>query len=253
MRRLGAPILAAAALGAAIACAIPLPSQPSGYRELQIRGTTLLMPGARGRLTAWLPGNGQLRDVQARWTAEGDAVSITSDGTVTGRHFGHATVRAEYQGVAGTGVVHVVASVAGTWRGSITVLDCWQTVETSPSPCEGRRGLTAPLVLAVIQRETADLYDNLRAAVDIFAPPARGNFIGAVDSSGLFFLEGAVERPGDGLSGAVKFRWNLDNGRLVPFAIDGQRDDLVDVQLSVRIGAATIAFNEIWQLSTMIL
>ena len=210
------------------------------------------MPGARGRLTAWLPGDGQLREVRARWSADGDAVSIAADGTVTGRHFGHATVRGEYQGFAGSAIAHVVTSVAGSWRGSITVVDCWQTVETPPNPCERRRGLTAPLVLNVTQRATADLYDNLRATVDVFAPPARGSFVGAVDSSGLFFLDGYVERPGDALSGAVKLRWNLENGRLVPFTIDGQPDDRVDVQLSVRIGAATIAFNEIWQLSTMI-
>jgi hypothetical protein len=244
---------AAVALCLATACVTQevLPSRPSRNPDLEIRGTTLLMPGARGRLTAWLPGNGQVREVRARWAAEGDAVSITTDGIVTGRRLGQATVRAFYEDLTGVVPVQVVASVAGNWRGSITVVDCWQTVETAPDPCERRRGLVAPLVLNVTQNATADLYDNLRATVDVFTPPARGSFIGAFDSSGLFFLDGNVERPIDSLSGAVRFRWMLENNQLVPFTIDGRVEDS-DVQLSLRVGATTVLINEIWKLSTMV-
>jgi hypothetical protein len=229
-----------------------MPSRPSRNPHLEIRGTTLLMPGARGRLTAWLPGNGQVREVQAKWAAEGDAVSVTPNGIVTARRLGQATVRATYQDLTGAAPVQVVASVAGIWRGSITVVDCWQTVQTAPDPCDGRRGLIAPLVLNVTQNATADLYDNLRATVDVFTPPARGSFIGAVDSSGLFFLDGYVQRPDDSLSGGVRFRWQLENNQLVPFIIDGRVDDSVDVQLSVRVRATAVLINEIWKLSTMV-
>src|SRR5262245_6314622 len=132
MRVWQTPVLVAAALAAATACA--LPTRPSGAAELDIRGTTLLTPGARGQLVALLPSNGQLRDVRARWAGDGDAISLSTDGRVTGVRLGRATVRAEYQGLTGSTTVHVVGDVAGTWRGSIAVLDCWQTTATVPDP-----------------------------------------------------------------------------------------------------------------------
>ncbi|HSC30035.1 MAG TPA: hypothetical protein VLD67_22330 [Vicinamibacterales bacterium] len=242
----------AAVVCAAASCGIPSPpTQPSGVQELEIRGTTLLMVGAQGRLTAWQAADGQLREVQATWTADGDAISIASNGVVTGRRLGQAIIRAGYRDVAGSATVHVVTSVAGTWRGTITVLDCWQPVESSPGPCQGRRGMAAPLVLQVSQSATADLYDNLRATVEVFTPPATGSFIGALDSSGLFILEGHVERPGDSLGGAVKLRWQLEGERLVPFTVNGQIEDTIDVLLSVGTGSNATLFREIWRLSSM--
>jgi hypothetical protein len=242
--------LTTALLWLATAC-VAAPSQPSAPPELQIHGTTLLMPGARGRLTAWRPGDGQLREVAARWSLDGTAVSLTSGGEVTAERLGQATVRASYQDLVGTTTVHVVASVAGTWRGSILVVDCWPAVEGTTKGCEGQRGLTAPLVLNVSQRAAAD-NDNLSAVVDVFTPPAHGSFVGAVDSSGLFFLDGFVQRPDGSLSGAARFRWTLENNQLVPFKVNGQVEDRIDVQLSVRTGSSSALVNEIWQLGSMI-
>jgi hypothetical protein len=176
---------------------------------------------------------------------------VASGGAVIARTLGQAIVRATYRDQSGTVTVHVVSSFAGTWRGSVTVLDCWQSVPTSPSPCEGRRGMTAPLALEVTQRASANNYDNLRATVGVFSPPATGSFIGAVDSSGLFFLEGAVERGSDGLSGAVKFRWQLEGDRLVPWTLNERGDDIVGVDLSVRTTTPPSVFSELWRVSVM--
>jgi hypothetical protein len=240
-------------LCALAACTLPLePSAPTPEPELEIRGTTLLMAGGRGRLSAWQGDSGDVREVNATWRAEGDAVSLTSNGAITGRHPGRAVVRATYRDRTGTATVHVVTSAAGTWRGSITVVDCWRTTDTVPESCEGRIGLTAPLVLEVIHSAAADHYDNLRAVVKVFTPPATGSFFGAVDSSGLFFLEGYVERQADSLGGALKFRWQREtDDRLIPFTLHAQANDRVDVQLSLRIGSTPQTLNEIWQLSAM--
>jgi hypothetical protein len=192
-----------------------------------------------------------MREVRASWSADGDAIGITSDGFVVARRLGHAIVRATAGDLTGSTTVHVVIGVAGTWRGSITIVDCWQSPATTPDPCAGRRGSTAPLVIDVTQRPTADQFDNLRAVVAVFTPPATGNFIGALDSSGHFFLDGHVERQSDSLGGGVRFRWQLDGDRLVPFSIDGLIEDKVDVQLFVRMGSTSTLFNEIWQVSTM--
>jgi hypothetical protein len=240
---------AGSALCAAAACGMPfLPTAPPPPSQLEIRGTTLLMVGARGRLTAWNLGEDPTRDVPATWTVDGDAVTVTANGAVTARALGQAIVRARYQDHTGEAAVHVVNSFAGTWRGSITVVDCWQPGQTAPSPCEGRVGLNAPLVLKVTQTESADHYDNLRATVEVFSSPATGAFVGAVDSSGLFFLDGHVERGSDGLSGGVKFRWQIENDRLVPKTLHTLGDDTIDVLLSMRAGTS---FWEIWQLSAM--
>lgn len=242
---------AASLLYAAAGCGMSqLPAAPPA-RELEIRGTTLLMPGGRGRLTAWQAGGGELREVRATWTVEGDAVSVTSGGVVAARALGPAIVRARYDDFSGVTTVHVVDSVAGTWRGSIAVVDCWQSEPTSPDPCSGRVGLTAPLVLRVTQSASADLNDNLRAAVDVFTPPASGSFVGAVDSSGLFFLDGYIERGLDGLRGAVNLRWQRDGDRLVPWTLNARGDDRIDVGLSVRAGGVHTPFVESWQLSPM--
>ena len=84
----------------------------------------------------------------------------------------------------------------------------------------------------------------------MFTPPATGSFIGATDSSGQVFLDGAVARPGDGLAGGVKLRWMLEENRLVPFA-DGPRGaDMFDVLLSTRL-PATASFGETWRMSAL--
>jgi hypothetical protein len=136
------------------------------------------------------------------------------------------------------------------WRGSLSVIDCWQVITSAPDPCEGRRGLTAPLVLTVSQSAAAEL-GNLTATIAVFTPPATGRFVGLLDSHGTFFLQGYVERAGDGLFGGVTFRWQLDGERLVPMTIDDILDDSVDVGLSSRSGAGSVSFNERWKISAL--
>lgn len=243
---------AVVALCALTACGLPsLPSELPGLRDLEIRGTTLLMPGSNGRLTAWLPDDRGSREVQATWTAEGDAISITSDGRIVAQRPGGAIVRADYEHRTGSKTVHVVDSIAGVWRGSITVLDCWDGVGTSPSPCQGRRGLTAPLVLDVTQSATAEHF-NLQATAAIFTPPATGTLTGAVDSNGVVYLAGRVERPGDSLGGLVNLRWLLGNGELVPSLISGLTENRFDLELSVRYGSSTTLFHEVWELHPLV-
>jgi hypothetical protein len=241
----------AVALCAATACGMPsLPSQPSSVASLEIRGTTLMMVGGRGRLTAWQLVDGQAREVPATWTADGDVISITSGGVVAARRLGNGTVRARYAGHTGTEMVHVVTSVAGTWRGSVLVVDCWQTTVSAPDPCENRRGLTAPLVLTVLQSAAAEL-GNLTGTIAIFAPPATGSFVGLLDSGGTFFIQGHVQRPEDGLQGGVSFRWQLDGEQLVPMKIDDRIDDRIDVGLAIRSGSSDLSFAEIWKMSAL--
>jgi len=228
---------------------LPL-TEPSPPSQLEIRGTTLLMPGSRGKLTAWLSDHGQVREVTATWSADGDAISITGNGLVSANHLGGVTVRARFDKRNGVQTVHVVTSVAGTWRGTIAVVDCWPQPGTAADPCRGRVGLNAPIAVSITQSATADNYDNLRASVQVFTPPATGSFIGATDSSGQVFLDGAVARPGDDLSGGLKLRWMLEENRLVPFA-DGPRGaDMFDVLLSTRL-PATASFAETWRMSVL--
>jgi len=255
MQTMQTPHICAAAVAAVVCtnmgCTVPPPpTSPSGPGMLQIQGTTLLMVGGRGQLRALASFDEDLRQVPATWTVEGDAVTVTSAGAVVARALGRATVRARYRDLAGETVVHVVQSVAGTWRGAITVVDCWVPVPVDPDPCEGRRGLTAPLVLRVTQSTSADLYDNLRATVDVFTPPATGTLVGALDSSGFFFLEGVIERSADGLTGFVNFKWQLEDDRLVPFTFNVLGDDKIDVNMSTGKTPATL-FTEIWQLSNV--
>lgn len=242
---------AVVALCALTACGVPsLPSDLSGPGELQIRGTTLLMPDSQGRLTAWLPDGSGFREVRATWTAEGDAISITGAGRVTARQLGRSVVRAQHEHRTGSITVHVVDSVAGVWRGSITVLECWPSVDTSPSPCQGRRGVTTPLVLDVTQSATAEHF-NLEAPVAIFTPPAIGRLTGAVNSEGVVYLAGRVERPEDSLSGLVNFQWRLEDGELVP-SIGGQMENRLVMEMSVRIGSNPSLLSEIWELSPLV-
>jgi hypothetical protein len=244
--------LAAALLALwAAACTLPtVPSDPSPVDQLEIRGTTLMMVGGQGRLTAWHLTDGGEREVAATWTADGDVVSITSSGAVTARRLGAATVHARYQGRTGVGTVHVVTSVAGTWRGSVTVMDCWQSPVTSPDPCANRRGVTAPLVLTVSQSAAAEL-GNLTGTIEVYAPPARGNFVGLLDSGGTFLVQGHVERAQDGLQGGVTFRWQLEGEQLVPLTINGTPDDTIDVALAMRAGGGFVTFAEIWKMSEL--
>jgi len=227
---------------------LPL-TQPSSPSQLEIRGTTLLMPGSRGKLTAWLPDRGEMREVAATWTADGDAISLTRDGAVTANHYGGVTVHARFDDHDGVSMVHVVPSVAGTWRGSITVVDCWSPGGAADQ-CRPWIDLNAPMAVTITQRATAENYDNLRATVQIFTPPATGSFIGATDSSGQVFLDGAIERPGDGLSTGLKLRWMTEQDRLVPFG-DGPRGaDMLDVLLSLRLPAPA-GVGQLWRLSPL--
>jgi hypothetical protein len=245
------PAMAAVAICAATACGMPLPaSRPSPVMPLEIRGTTLMMIGGRGTLTAWQLEGGHAREVAARWTADGDAISITSGGVVSARRLGHAIVHAQYDDQRGTETVHVVGSVAGTWRGSLSVIDCWQVTASAPDPCKGRRGLISPLVLTVSQSAAAEL-GNLTATIAVFAPPATGRFVGLLDSHGTFFLQGYVERAVDGLYGGVTFRWQLDGDKLVPMTINETVDDTVDVALSTRSGGGSASFSEMWKISAL--
>jgi hypothetical protein len=228
---------------------LPL-TEPSPPSQLEIRGTTLLMPGTRGKLTAWLSDQGQLREVPATWNAEGDAIAITSNGIVTANHVGGVTVHARFDDHDGVQTVHVVSSVAGTWRGTIAVVDCLAQPGAAADPCQGRVGLNGPIAVTITQSATADDFDNLRATVQVFTPPATGSFIGATDSSGQVFLDGAVVRPSDDLSGGLKLRWMLEENRLVPFA-DGPRGAyMLDVLLSTRLPAPA-SFGETWRMSAL--
>jgi hypothetical protein len=243
--RLLRPAITAVALCAVIACQVPVqPSHRSSVTPLEIRGTTLMMVGGRGTLTAWQIEDGQARQVSARWTTDGDAISITSGGVVAARRLGNAIVHAQSDDHTGTAMVHVVTSVAGTWRGSVRVVDCWQLTVTVPDPCESRRELTAPLVLTVSQSAAAEL-GNISGTIAVFTPPATGHFVGLLDSGGTFFIQGYVEH---GLQGAVTFRWQLDGERLVPLTINDSVDDTIDVQLVSRNGAS---FAEIWKMSAL--
>jgi len=209
-----------------------------------------MMVGGRGTLTAWQIEDGRAREVAARWTAEGDAISITSGGVVVARRLGKAIVHAQYEDHTGTETVHVVTSVAGTWRGSVSVVDCWQVAASAPDPCESRRGLTAPLALTVSQSAAAEL-GNITGTIAVFTPPATGSFVGLLDSDGTFFVQGHVERPADGLQGGVTFRWQLDGPQLVPMRINDIVDDTIDVQLASRNGAGWVSFAEIWRISAL--
>jgi hypothetical protein len=209
-----------------------------------------MMVGGRGRLTAWEFDNGREREVGARWTAQGDVISITSNGVVTARRLGNATVRAQAGDQSGTEIVHVVTSVAGTWRGSVSILDCWQRILSVPDPCKDRRGQTGPLVLMVAQSAAAEL-GNLTGTLAVFTPPAIGNYAGLLDSSGTFFIQGHVERPLDRLSAGVTLRWQLEGERLVPMNFEGRTEDTIDLQLAVRNGADFLSFEEIWKISTL--
>jgi hypothetical protein len=84
----------------------------------------------------------------------------------------------------------------------------------------------------------------------VFTPPATGSFIGATDSSGQVFLDGAVVRPGDDLAGALKLRWMLEENRLVPFTDSPRGADMLDVLLSTRLPAAAL-FGETWRMSPL--
>ena len=250
-RQVGAAVMMAVVCAIA-ACSVPSPpTAPSGPSALQIQGTTLLMIGGRGQLMALESTEDGLRRVPATWTAEGDAVAVTSSGAVVGKAHGRTIVRAHYGDRAGETTVHVVPGVAGTWRGSITVVDCWQTVRTDPDPCAGRLGVSGPLVLTVTQSASADQFDNLRATVDVFTPPAVGSFVGALDSTGLFFLDGHIERVADGLAGGVEFRWQLDGDRLVPSTLHPLGDDKIDVALSIREGPLSTTVLQLWQVSSV--
>lgn len=228
---------------------LPL-TEPSPPSQLEIRGTTLLMPGAGGKLTAWLSDHAQLREVPATWSADGDAISISGNGVVTANHVGGVTVRARFGEHDGVQTVHVVTSVAGTWRGTVAVVDCAPQPGATADPCQGRVGLNAPIAVTIIQSATADNFDNLRATVQVFTPPATGSFIGATDSSGQVFLDGAVVRPGDDLAGALKLRWMLEENRLVPFTDSPRGADMLDVLLSTRLPAAAL-FGETWRMSPL--
>lgn len=233
------------------ACSIPpLPSQPSHSAQLEIRGTTLMMVGARGSLSAWEFDGQQYREVEARWTADGDVISISTAGAIVARRLGAATVRAQYRNLTGTGTVHVVPSVAGTWRGTLTVLDCWQSVVTSPDPCTNRRGSNAPFSLTVSQTDSAEL-GNLTGTIAAFTPAATGSFVGLLDSGGVFFIQGYIERAQDRLQAPVTFRWILEGERLVPLKVDDRIEDQIDVQLSMRVGSEVVTFSEIWRLSSL--
>ena len=190
------------------------------------------MAGSRGKLTAWLSEDGQLREVTATWSADGDAISITGNGVVTANHLGGVTVRARFDKHDGVQTVHAGHPALPAPGEGRSRSECWPQPGATADPCQGRAGLNAPIAVSITQSATADNYDNLRATVQVFIPPATGTgFIGATDSSGQVFLDGSIVRPGDGLAGALKLRWMLEENRLVPFG-DGPRGaDMLDVLL----------------------
>ena len=88
--------------------------------------------------------------------------------------------------------------------------ECWPQPGATADPCQGRAGLNAPIAVSITQSATADNYDNLRATVQVFIPPATGTgFIGATDSSGQVFLDGSIvagRRPGRRTEAAMDAR-----------------------------------------------
>jgi hypothetical protein len=209
-----------------------------------------MMVGARGYLTAWRYDDGQAREVAARWSTDGDAISIGRGGEVTARHLGKAAVRAQYQNLTGTGIVHVVASVAGTWRGSVILVECWQTTLPVSDACGDRRGSTASLVLTVSQSAAAEL-GNVTGTIAVFTPPATGRFVGLLDSDGTFFIQGHAERPEDGVQGAVSLRWQFDGQQLVPMTSNDQIDDDALLTVSGTSQSGQLSFTEIWKTSAL--
>ena len=207
-----------------------------------------MMVGGRGKLTAWRDNDGQAREVAATWAADGDAISIASGGEVIARRLGQATVRARYQDLTGTEIVHVVASVAGKWQGSVILVDCWSSIPPVSDPCGDRRGSTAPLALTVSQSAAAEA-GNLTGTMAVFIPPATGRFVGLLDSGGTFFVQGQVERPEDGMQGGVSLRWQFDGDQLVPMTLDEPIDD--DVLLTVHGTSVSgqQTFTEVWKIS----
>jgi hypothetical protein len=243
-RRYATCLTAAAASFIAAACVPPPLTAPDSVPGLAVRGTTLMMVGGRGRLTAW-PAEDQAREVPAVWTTDSDVFSIAGDGGVTARRLGKTMVHARYHDRTGDAVVHVVASVAGTWQGTVTFVDCWEPGANGANPCRDQRPATAPLLLSVSQSAAAEL-GNISGVLTVFSPPATGKFVGLFDSDGVFFVQGVVERQQESVHGGVSLRWLLDGNALVPGdGPDIMPDTLLTVTGSSDSGA--LLFTEIWK------
>jgi hypothetical protein len=242
---IGAALAALLAIGGCVA--LPSHGQPS-EPQLEIRGPNHLQVGQQARLTVLGTGGSTLQ--RATWSIEGTAASIASDGTLTARSLGHATVRAVANGSSGEYPVAVVPNVAGVWRGSVTVVDCYREQGSGGDPCDQRRELPHPLVLTISQRPSSSPPEQIDVVVSVqaFTPPASGTFYGALDGIGTVFMQGSLERATEYLAaGGVTLLMQLDGNRMESF--EGR---LVDVGVALRNADGGQSLRERWRLSSIV-
>jgi hypothetical protein len=185
--------------------------------------------------------------VSASWTADGDAIKITSGGVVTALRIGFATVRATANDRAGSGafLVSVVPNLAGTWRGTITVAYCERVRGEGADPCGQRSGIVQPLVLAISQVMSSSDQVDLIIAAEAFTPPAKGTIPGAVDSSGAIFIQGVLVRSADQFDVRPTIRAQLTGTRIEPF-------EQVEVMVTMHYAGIQQSLREVWQLSALV-
>jgi hypothetical protein len=238
------------ALGAIGGCVVP--GAPSGQRSeprLEIRGPNHLQVGQQGNLTAWRA-DGNTWQQRATWSIDGTAASIAPDGTLTARNIGVATVRATANGAMGEYPIDVVPNIAGVWRGSFTIVDCYREQGGGGDPCDQRRGVSQPLVFAISQLPSSSPPEQIDVIVSAqaFAPPASGTFYGVLDGTGTVFLQGSLERVTEYLAaGGVTLLMHLEGNRLESF--EGR---LVEVGVALRNAGGEQSLRERWRLSPIV-
>lgn len=223
------------------------PGQPFEAR-LEIRGPNHLQVGQQAKLTAL--GAGGIALQRPTWSIDGTAASIASDGTLTARTLGHATVRASGSGVIGEYLIAVVPSIAGAWRGSLTVVDCYREQGDGDDPCDNRRGVQQPLAFTIAQRPSSSPPEQIDVIVSVqaFAPPANGTFYGALDGIGTVFLQGSLERTNEYFAaGGVTLLMRVDGDRMESF--EGRP---VDVGVALRNADGGQSLRERWRLSSIV-
>jgi hypothetical protein len=133
--------------------------------------------------------------------------------------------------------------VAGTWRGEVTIADCWRVQGGGADPCDARRGRTEPLILEIahITSPTPDV--DLRIAVQAFVPAAAGMCFGTRDATGAIFFQGLLRRAADQFDVLVTFRGQLDGNRI------DSLEEMIDVNVTMRNSAGSQSLGERWMFS----